>query len=1238
LSVPDGESRSVFQLTTTRPVAVTMVFVTLFTFGWMSLNRLPLNLLPDISYPRATVRAEYPGAAPEDVEERVTKRLHEALSVLGDLESISSVSRAELVDVTLEFAWGTNLVDSVLDIRERLDRANLPLEVGTPLILRYDPTLDPIMVLALTGGRDLVELRRLAEDRLAPAMSTIQGVAAVRVRGGLEDEIQVRLKPDRLATYGLRPDDVAARLSAENVNLASGTVLEGDTEYLVRILNEYVSPDEIANTILFRMEDSIVRLSDLADVRRAHKEQDVITRMDGRLSVELQVFKEADSNIVELAERVRHRLLGTPLQRAWVDGLRNGTREDPDEAMESFLAGVESDPDKSASMERIEKAQRAMMAMGWGGGGQGGGGGGGFGGGEGGWTDERTETEKALDLELGTELARLRKELTDKDDAFDYLAADLPADVVVHPLTDQSRFIKSAIEEVRDAAGMGAVFAVLVLFLFLAKLGTTLIIAVAIPVSVIVTFAALDWSETSLNVMSLGGLALGIGMVVDNAIVVLESIARCRERGMGRAAAAVAGVREVAGAATASTLTTIAVFAPIIFVEGIAGQVFRDQALTVVASLAVSLVVALFLVPMLASRGGDDDKAGRVDLMAPLRTGFRVLKSPLLAWTGMRDAFVRRGTLGRVLMALPLLFVFVLQLTFELLGRAIVLTVTLVAASVNAAVAAALGLVLVVMWLPAKIFRLVYGALEAAYAPFVGRVVRSPAAVGVVLLTAALLMVWTWQTVSTLGSEMLPEVHQGELIGRIAMPVGTPLETTDLVAGIAEEALADDPRVAWVSTTIGVPRDEVNQPDEGEHTARLVIGLAPTQQMEAAEEGVMADLREILANVPELRDQRFERPSLFTVNAPITVEIRGDDLGVLATVADEVADMLRSQPGLRDVRSSVQPGSPEIMLSFDRDLLNRYDLDTRRVAETVRDMVEGKVATRFTDEELKLDVLVQVDKQELRSLDDLLALPVNPREEASEPLASLANSRVREGPREIRRIWGQRAAVVSASLSGFDIGSASQRIREAVQPIEHQHPVVVGLGGQGQEMDGALSQMLTALGLAVFLVYVVMASIFESLIQPLIILVTVPLALVGAVAALSLLDMPLSVVVFIGAIILAGIVVNNAIVLIDAINRRRRLDGMELLDAVRVACSLRLRPILMTTMTTVLGLLPLTGLLPGSGGEGAELRAPMAVTVVAGLTAATGLTLLVIPCMYVIVEGLLLKLKPAGDATDAEAA
>jgi HAE1 family hydrophobic/amphiphilic exporter-1 len=429
--------------------------------------------------------------------------------------------------------------------------------------------------------------------------------------------------------------------------------------------------------------------------------------------------------------------------------------------------------------------------------------------------------------------------------------------------------------------------------------------------------------------------------------------------------------------------------------------------------------------------------------------------------------------------------------------------------------------------------------------------------------------------------------------------------------------------VSWVAVTAGVPRDEINDPEEGEHTARVAIGLRAADRMEEAEERVMTDLRSRLEQLPELRDVRFERPTLFSIRSPIVVEVKGDDLEAIAAATRTVRDALLGIPGLRDVRTSLQPGSPEVMLSFDRDLLARYGLDTRRVASSVAQMVQGTVPTQYTDAEHKLDVLVQVDKARLTSLDDLMQLPADPGGAASGPLAALAQSQVREGPREIRRIWGQRAAIVSASLSGFDIGRASERIRQEIVDIEQQSSLNISLGGQSREMEGALGQMGQALLLAVFLVYVVMASIFESLIQPLIILITVPLALFGSVAALWVLGVPLSVVVFIGAIILAGIVVNNAIVLIDAINRRRRLDGLALHDAVRVACSMRLRPILMTTLTTVLGLLPLTGWLPLTAGEGTELRAPMAVTVVAGLSAATLLTLVVIPTVYVVIESAL---------------
>ncbi|MGQ0553522.1 MAG: efflux RND transporter permease subunit [Planctomycetota bacterium] len=1221
----------VFGFITSRPVAVAMVFVTMLAFGWKSLGQLSMSLLPDISYPTVTVRAEYPGAAPEDVEERVTKRLHESLSVLARLESISSVSRAEFADVTLEFTWGTQLTYAIQDIRERLDRTNLPLEVGTPIILRFDPTLDPIMAFGLTGGRDLVALRTLAEDRLSTALSTIEGVAAVRVRGGQEDEIQVRLQADKLATFGLASAEIAARLAAENVNLASGTVLEGDTEYLVRILNEYRTPEEISRTILMRQGDSVVRLADVAEVRRATKERDVITRIGGEESVELQIFKEADANIVELAERVRDAALGTPEQQAWVARLRSGEQADPEEALAEFRAKVAADPLRLAAMERVQAARLAMAR-------------GGEGGGPSGRAeaeasssgaapaDTRSAAEIALDTELATEFDQLQADLRTHAASTAFLAAQLPSDVTVHLLSDQSRFIESAIHEVSDSALMGAVLSVIVLYLFLRNLTATLIIAVSIPISVVVSFTPLHLSGTTLNVMSLGGLALGIGMLVDNAIVVLDSIARFRENGHSRIQAAVLGTQEVAAAVVASTLTTVAVFAPIVFVEGIAGQIFRDQALTVVVSLLASLLVSLYLVPMLASRGSDTE--GREFSLAQSGKGMRqMLFRP---WPALAILAPPAGTQRSWWSWFYRPFGFLILIVIDAVGRLLFLVAGILFGSVLLMLQV-LGLLFRgIMWLPTKLFGAGYDSLSQHYPRFIHGIVLSGPARTLVLAASVALFAGVVWIGDELGSELLPEVHQGEIVARLSMPVGTPLESTAAVCESVEALLAAHPRVAWFSVTAGVPRDEISEPDEGEHTARIAIGLLPAKDMAAEEEAVMTDVRALLAGRPDLRDLRFQRPTLFTVRAPLQVEIKGDDLSEIAAAAQQVEAGLRELPGLRDVRSSVQPGSPEVLLSFDRDLLSRYGLDTRQVATTVANMVQGTVPTQFTDAEHKLDVLVHMDKAQLTSLEELMNLPADPSGAAGGPLSALTRVQVREGPREVRRIWGQRAAVVEASLQGFDIGHATAAIEQTVQGIEQAGTLTIEMGGQGREMEGALGQMGQALLLAVFLVYVVMASIFESLLQPLLILITVPLAAVGAVGALWLLDIPLSVVVFIGGIILAGIVVNNAIVLIDAINRRRRLDGLPLDEAVRDACATRLRPIFMTTLTTVLGLLPLTGWLPMTAGEGTELRAPMAITVVAGLTVSTLLTLIVIPTLYAVVEDALERARARRGAREVQ--
>ncbi|HKX45319.1 MAG TPA: efflux RND transporter permease subunit, partial [Planctomycetota bacterium] len=511
---------------TRRPVAISMFMLSLAVFGLVSFFELRQDLLPEISYPTLTVRSTWPGSAPEDVEQRVSTRVQEALGTLNGLVRSTSTSRAGVSDVLLEFDWGTPMTFAVQDVREKLDGVFLPDGAERPLILRYDPNLDPILRIGLasragTGDeRDLIQLRWLADQQIQRELEALEGVAAVQVRGGLEEEIRVRVDPNELAARRIDPAELSARLAQENINAAGGSLLEGSTEYIVRTVNEFETVDEIADLAVARRGNATVRVRDVAKVESTHKRREVVTRIGGREAVELAIYRESGANIVELAGRVRERVFGTAEQQR-----------------------------RTAELER----------------------------------EGRPET-------LGDRAAT------------DYLAWRLRDDVQFELLSDQSVFIEGAIDDVQNAAGVGALLAVGVILLFLRRLAPTLIIAVSIPLSVVVTFAPMYLAGVSLNIMSLGGLALGVGMLVDNAIVVLESITRCRDEGDSVARAAVRGLREVAGAVTASTLTTIAVFAPIVFVTGIAGQIFGDQALAVVTSLAVSLLVAVLYIPMLASR------------------------------------------------------------------------------------------------------------------------------------------------------------------------------------------------------------------------------------------------------------------------------------------------------------------------------------------------------------------------------------------------------------------------------------------------------------------------------------------------------------------------------------------------------------------------------------------------------------------------------------------------------------
>jgi len=1258
-----------FKFTTTRPVAILMVVIGICVFGYISYQQLPLNLMPEISYPSLTVRTEYTGTAPEEIETTISRPVEQALGVVNNLVSLQSVSKAGQSDVILEFTWDTDMNEATADVREKLDQVFLPLEVKRPLILRYDPSLDPIMRLGLFGERSLFYLRYLGEEDIKRKLETIEGVAAVKVKGGLEEEIRVELNEQQLTVIGIDIQQVKNRLSQENINLAGGNLKEGETEYIVRTLNEFRDVAEIGEIIIGNWNGREIKISDVAEVKRTSKEREIITRINGKESVEIEIYKEADANIVNVAKTVSDVIFGTAQQRAFVK-----------------------------NMEAAEKDK----------------------------TKKPAEEVKGPPGRGGPGMAQLqKKQMTN------YIAYNLPEGVGIDKLSDQSIFIENAVNEVKSTAIIGGILAVIILFIFLRNFIITMIVGISIPISVVATFAPMKIFDVSLNIMSLGGLALGIGMLVDNSIVVLESISRCREEGDGLVEATIRGVGEVGGAVFASTLTTIAVFFPIVFVEGVAGQIFGDMSLTVVFSLLASLAVALFLIPMLSSRDTSKYVAGGqfTDLMKnnvvsysteePMKrladkehkdetwiqlastglgyiiktTGLAITKIlmiilalfvsllkfltlplvwlfipiiALLAKTGLikiniMEVLIRYSQdpdfwflnniksiwpkylvnnsfpafygdlknifkwfagksfifkMGLVLL-LPISILFylvkyVFQIGIEILFRIAHFVITFILISIKY-----LYLLTLLFFTPPSklifaLFNWSYDKIEKGYPKLLTWSLNNR---GTVIGTMVVLLLFSIFVIAPqIGSELIPEVHQGEFNLELTYPVGLPAEMTDERVTPVQDYVTNLDGVKMVATVVGVDKRESTKTDEGENTAKLTVTLARGSSVIREEERLIKLIREHMTNYSGVQS-KISRPTLFSFKTPIEVEIRGFSLLNLQSVASDVESKMQQVPGLFDVKANIQRGNPEVQIIYNRQLLSRYGLNISNVASIVRNKVRGDVATEFKEEDRRIDVLVRVRDKDKESIDNLRRLVINPGSPIPLSLEAVADIIVNEGPSEIRRIDQQRTAVVTANISGRDLGSVSEEIFEIVSEIKMPEDFTFDLAGQNKEMETSLNSLMLALALAIFLVYIVMASQFESFLHPFIIIFTIPLALIGVLIFLYLFDIPASVVVFLGGIMLAGIVVNNAIVLVDYINQLRE-RGMEKIEAILTAGKVRLRPIIMTTSTTALGLLPMAvGM-----GDGAEIRAPMAITVIIGLLSSTMLTLVVIPTVYSVMD------------------
>lgn len=1051
-----------------RPVAVAMFFLGVVFLGVLSYLRLPIDLLPDVAYPRLVVYTTNSGAAPAEVERFVTEPVEQAVSTVPGVQQVESVTREGASLVTARFAWGTDMDFAALGVREKLDniRDALPELASRPVVLRTDPRSEPVMALSVAGERDLPQLKELAEAVYKRRLEQIDGVAQAAVTGGVEREVQVEVDPQRLESFGLTIDDVAKALDAANASAPGGSIRRGRYRYSLRTLGELQGVADVGQVPVRKASSasgsssgssssssngsssangsssggsaapsSEILLRDVARVTDGFQERESIARYNGRESVGLLVFKNAGANTVKVAEEV----------------------------------------------ERVR--------------------------------------------------AQLRREYPE---------------VEIDVAMSQAGFISDALSNVVQEVILGGVLAFLVLFLFLREWRYPVAIALAIPISLIATFALLQAAGVSLNIMSLGGMALGVGLLMDNSIVVLENIFRHREKGLRAAVAAAVGAQEVQRAITASTLTTIAVFGPIVYVEGVAGQLLGALALSVAFSLLASILVAITLLPTMAARWDD---------AAPF--------DPSAAPTESRAA--RGGRLARFFAR------------------------------------------------PLDAFDRGFARFTAWYERLLGVGMRHR---GRVLAVAFALLGVGVALGVTMERSVLPEVDQGAFRVRVELPRGTPLEATAGETAKLERILRADPAVDAVFSRIGRQAAVAGMDDQesGLHTALLEVRLKEGEPTADALARLRPSLRQFPPGTVALESGQATALGklLGGGEADLAVRIRGDDLDAAMAYAAEVQRRLAPEDRVTNVRVGSEAGQPEVRVEIDRERAAAYGIDPRRIAETVEAYMKGTSATELVDFDRKIPVVVRLPEAQRRDAATLELLRVD-----GVPLRELVEVRTASGPAEIRRVDQSRVVTVYADVARGGVDDAVGAVRAALVPAPAPHGLRVEIGGENEEMRKGFRDLALAFALALILVYMLLAAEFESLLHPFIILLAVPLAAVGAAVALWVTGAGINTMSLIGLVILVGIVDNDAVVKVDFINQMRR-EGMSRRDAIFAAGHARLRPIVMNTITAMLGLLPMAlGV-----GPGAELQAPLAIAVFGGLLSATALTLVVIPVAYDVLEEL----------------
>ncbi|GAB7388329.1 efflux RND transporter permease subunit [Bacillaceae bacterium] len=1007
-----------------RPMTVWMIIVAMLIFGFVSFPKMAVELFPELNLPVAVVVTSVEGGTPEEVENLVTKPIEEAMASVEGVDTITSNSVGGASQVIVEFAWGTDLDQATLDMRDQLElvRGILPDSAGTPRILRFDPNSQPIVILGLTGREDVTALKDVAEDLIKPRLERIDGVASVGVMGGRDRVIEVTLDPLKLEAYQLTLSQVQQALTATNLSGAAGSVAEGDEKLQIRVEGEYPSVEAIGDTPI-AVPGGSIPLRDIATVQDTWEEVTQLGYLNGKQALGLTVTKSSGGNTVEVAESV---------------------------------------------LKELEAVKR-----------------------------------------------------------------DLPQGYELTLVVDTSEYIKDSITTVAEHALLGGVFAILILYLFLNSSRSTLVVSIVLPVSVVTTFSLMYFTGQTINLVSLSGLLLGLGSLVDFAVVILENIFRHRQQGKSPLEAAKEGSKQVGNAVMASALAQIVVFLPIVFVEGLAAELFTPLALAVIFSHVAALVVSIMLVPMLSARWLNKIP----DESLYHAGGYRGINPAV--WFNIGFAKLSRAY-GRLL-----------RWALRKRKTVFVLTVAL----------------------------------------FAGAIALSP----------------------LVGMEFIPKMDQGFIQISVEMPIGTKLEETETVVRQIEQVVREVPELDLMYSIIGSSGGPEALSVGMSNRAQFYLMLVDLEQRERSSTQIVDELRKKLTFIPdaEIKVEETDPMGGGGAAAPLQVNLRGDDLHVLQELSQTVAGEIRKVEGTLNVETSLEQTQKELKVKIDALRASQYGLSTSQILSAVRTAFGGEKATTFRTGDDEVDVRITLPKDYRQDITYLERLRITTPQGGTVALTSVAEIVKEDVPQTIRRSNQTREVQITADVSGRDLGSVLRDVQGRLSRLSLPSGYQIDYGGQSEDMMESFAMLGFALLLSIVLVYMVMVAQFESLLSPFIIMFSIPPTFVGVVVGLLVTGHSLSVMAIIGYILLVGIVVNNAIVLIDYINQLRA-SGMAREEAILQAGPIRLRPILMTTLSTILAILPLAF----GGGSGNEGQAPMAVVVTFGLSFSTLITLVLIPVVY----------------------